>query len=279
MLRQCSRRLFATKRRVYITGGSSGIGLSLALRYARNGDDVILLARNQDKLDDAVGLCRVETLGDKQVIAGVSLDIAELNSLQVKMDAITREYGQPDLLILSAGSAGNKTFLDMNSEEFDSMMALNFSASREMARCVLPAMLQRDNGQIAFISSTAGLMGIYGYSAYCASKYAITGFVMALQQELYGTGVSAILVCPSEVATPMIAAESGSVLPQTRRLKDLGGTLSPEKAANIIFDGINKNKYLIKTGFVAHLFDFTHRVFPWLFRKITQITIWYSARN
>ena len=268
-----------TKQRVYITGGSSGIGLSLAIRYARNGDDVILLARNQDKLDEAAGLCRAETLSANQLIAGVSLDISEFKALAVKMKAITDEYGQPDLLILSAGIAGNKTFLDMKSEEFDTMMALNFSASREMARCVLPAMLERSHGQIAFISSTAGLMGVYGYSAYCASKYAVTGFVMALQQELYGTGVCATLVCPSEVATPLIAAEAASVLPQTRLLKDLGGTLSPEKAAEIIFKGIRNKKSIVKTGFVAHVFDFTYRVFPWLYRKITQITIWYAGRK
>ena len=268
-----------TKQRVYITGGSSGIGLSLAIRYAQNGDDVILLARNQDKLDEAAELCKADSLSDSQLIAGISLDISELSTLQEKMNAITGEYGQPDLLILSAGTAGNKTFLDMGSEEFDNMMTLNFSASRETARCVLPAMLERDRGQIAFISSTAGLMGVYGYSAYCASKYAVTGFVTALQQELYGTGVYATLVCPSEVATPMIAAEAGSVLPQTRLLKDLGGTLSPEKAADIIFKGIGKNKTIVLTGFVAHLFDFTNRVFPWLFRKITQITIWYASRK
>ncbi len=267
------------KQRVYITGGSSGIGLSLAKLYTQNGDDVILLARNQDKLNDAAELCRAETLSDSQVVAGVSLDISKFDTLQVEMGAITDDYGQPDLLILSAGVAGNKTFLNMGSEQFDSMMALNFSASREMARCVLPTMLERGHGQIAFISSMVGLMGVYGYSAYCASKYAVTGFVMALQQELYGTGVCATLVCPSEVATPMIAAEAGSVLPQTRLLKDLGGTLSPEKAADIIFKGIGKRKSVVKTGFVAHLFDFTNRVFPWLYRKITQIIIWYASRN
>jgi len=268
-----------TKQCVYITGGSSGIGLSLARRYAKNGDDVILLARHQGKLDEAVSQCRAETLSDNQVIAGFSLDISEFNTLQVNMSAITDEYGQPDLLILSAGIAGNKTFLDMSSDEFDTMMALNFSASREMARCVLPAMLERDRGQIAFISSMVGLMGVYGYSAYCASKYAVTGFVMALQQELYDTGVCATLVCPSEVATPMIAAEADTVLPQTRFLKDLGGTLSPEKAANIIFKGIRNRKSIVLTGFVAHVFDFTNRVFPWVYRKITQITIWYASRK
>jgi hypothetical protein len=62
-------------------------------------------------------------------------------------------------------------------------------------------------------------------------------------------------------------------------LKDLGGTLSPEKAADIIIKGIAKKKTIVKTGFVANLFDFTNRVFPGVFRKVTQAIIWYSSRK
>ena len=268
-----------TRQRVYITGGSSGIGLGLAKYYARRGDDVILLARSQRKLDDAVSVCSAMARSAQQVIAGASLDVSDINNLPAHVNEITLLYGQPDLLILSAGIAGNKTFLDMSSDEFDQMMALNFSSSREMARAVLPGMLGRRAGQIAFISSMSGLMGLYGYSGYSASKFAVTGFVQSLQQELFGTGVSATLVCPSEVATPMIAAEADTVLPQTRLLKDLVGTLSPEQAASIIVRGIEKKRAVVKTGFTAHLFDFFHRVFPGLFRRITQTIIWYASQK
>ena len=122
-------------------------------------------------------------------------------------------------------------------------------------------------------------MGVYGYSGYCASKYAITGFVQALQQELYGTGVRAIIVCPSEVATPMIAAEAGTVLPQTRALKDLVGTLSPDKAADIIIRGIDQSKDIVLTGVTAKLVVFSCRVFPGLFRTATRLIIWYTSRK
>ena len=268
-----------SKQRIFITGGSSGIGLSLAKRYAQSGNDIVLIARDPDKLDDAVTACKACAENDTQAISGVSLDLCSIENLQSGVDNITKDYGQPDLLILCAGIAGNKTFLQMNSAEFDAMMAINFTASREMARCVLPAMLQKGRGQIVFISSMSGLMGVYGYSAYCASKYAVTGFVKALQQELYGTGVNAILVCPSEVSTPMIAAEADTVLPQTRLLKDLAGTLSPDKAAEIIIKGIRKNKDLVITGFTSRLFDFFNRVFPSIFRAITRLIIWHASRK
>lgn len=267
------------RKRVYITGGSSGIGLALAMRYTRNGDDVILLARDQVKLDNAVNSCAAWATSATQVIACASLDVANIEALATCFEEIVSKYGPPDLLILSAGTAGNKIFLDTPADEFEQMMALNFSGSREMARCVLPDMLERRSGQIVFMSSMSGLMGVYGYTAYCASKYAVTGFVESLQQELHGTGVFATLVCPAEVATPMIAAEAENVLPQTRILKDLVGTLSPERAAAIIFAGIERKKALVRTGFTAKFFDFAHRLFPGLFRRITQAILVYVSRK
>lgn len=213
------------RKNVYITGGSSGIGLALARVYARAGDSVVLLARDASKLDRAVRECRALAINTEQSVAAASLDITAYDQLQANMDATVAEHGLPDLLVLSAGVATNKTFMDKSRAEFDWLVDVNFAGSRETARTVLPAMLSRGSGQIAFISSSAGLVGLYGYSAYSASKFAVTGFVQALRQELVGTGVSVNLVCPPEVATPMIAAESATALPQTRFLKDLVGTL------------------------------------------------------
>ena len=269
----------SNSRCVYLTGGSSGIGHSLAKRYARAGDNVILIANKQATLDSAVRECRACATKTHQLIAGVSIDLSDTDSIQASVAKVVDEYGEPDLLILCAGIAGNGTFLTMSSDEFDRIMAINFTASREMARCILPGMLGKGRGKIVFMSSMSGLMGVYGYSGYCASKYAITGFAQALQQELYGTGVKAIIVCPSEVATPMIAAEAATVLPQTRLLKDLVGTLSPDKAADIITKGIDQGKHIVLTGFTAKLFVFLNRVFPGLFRRIVRLIIWYASRK
>ncbi|CAA0095659.1 3-oxoacyl-[acyl-carrier-protein] reductase FabG1 [Halioglobus japonicus] len=267
------------QRCVYITGGSSGIGHSLAKQYAYAGDNVVLIARDQAKLDAAVRDCKACANNALQGIAGVSIDVSDIDNLPTRVTAVIEEHGEPDILILCAGIAGNKTFLQMSSSEFDTLIAVNFTASREMARCILPAMLKKRRGKIVFMSSMSGLMGVYGYSGYCASKYAITGFAQALQQELYDTGVNAIIVCPTEVATPMIAAETDTVLPQTRLLKDLAGTLPPDRAAGIIIKGIDKNRDIVLTGFVPRLFDFSHRVFPGLFRTITRLIIGYASRK
>jgi 3-dehydrosphinganine reductase len=261
------------KKTVYITGGSSGIGLGLAHFYTKRGDDVVLLARDQKRLDVAVSACKSLSVYSSQVIAGESLDVTAYHSLPAAMENVLARYGLPDLLILCAGVAGNKTFLDTPAEEFDRIVDINLAGSREVARTVLPGMLQRGSGQLAFVSSMAGLIGLYGYGAYSASKFAVTGLVQVLRQELAGSGVSAHLVCPPEVNTPMIAAESEDSVPQTRFLKDLLGTMEPEVAAEKIARGITKHKAVIIPGVRAGIMVGMSRHFPELFARCSQLLL------
>lgn len=256
-----------TRPRVYITGGSSGIGLSLALHYAAAGADLLLLARGQAKIDSALEQCGRRAVQPGQRIAGESVDITDYAKLPGAIAGLLERHGQPDLLILCAGVAGNKTFLDTSADEFDRIVDINLAGSREMARAVLPGMLRQGSGQIAFVSSMSGLIGIYGYSAYSASKFAVTGLAQALRQELDGTGVAVHLVCPPEVDTPMIAAEREMAVPQTRFLKDLIGTMPPAVAAEKIAKGIGKRRAIIIPGVRAKLMVWTARHFPELFAR------------
>ena len=269
----------ATAHTVYITGGSSGIGLALAERYARAGDNLVLLARNQAKLDTAVQGLRAITASAQQIVVGVSLDVSDTAALPSAMAKIAHQYGLPDVLILSAGDGVNARFLDTPASEFERLMTVNFIGSRELARAALPDMLQRKAGHIVFISSMAGIFGIYGYTAYAASKFAVRGLVESLQQEMYGSGVVISLICPGEVATPMIAGESAGVLPQTRLLKDLAGTLSIDRAADLMFKAISKRKALIIPGALPQLMDWTHRHLPGVFRWACRLAIAWAGRK
>jgi 3-dehydrosphinganine reductase len=262
-----------TKKRIYITGGSSGIGLGLAQFYARRGDDVVLLARDPVKLEAAITSCAMQALHDDQVITSESVDITAYERLPAVMDQIMQRHGNPDLLILCAGVAGNKMFLDTSAAEFDRIVDINLAGSREVARAVLTAMLERGSGQVAFVSSMAGLIGLYGYTAYSASKFAVTGLVQALRQELLGSGVSVHLICPPEVNTPMIAAEAQSGLPQTRFLKDMVGTLEPEVVAQKIARGLDKRKPIVIPGVRANIMVWCARHFPELFARGSELLL------
>jgi len=264
-----------SRKRVYITGGSSGIGLGLAQFYVRAGSDVVLIARDEIKLDAAVSLCGNLRVDAGQLVAAESVDVTAYDLLADKVTGIVERNGPPDLLILSAGVVCCRTFLNTSAREFNTLVESNFAGSREVARAILPGMLQRRSGQIAFVSSLSGLVGVYGYTAYSASKFAVNGFVQALRQELSGSGVSVHLVCPAEVDTPMIRAEAGTVLPQPRFLKDLIGTLEPSQAAKKIAAGIEKGKAVIIPGFRAGIVACIARLSPGLFAKGTEILLRY----
>ena len=264
-----------SRKRVYITGGSSGIGLGLAQFYVRAGNDVVLIARDEVKLDAALILCNRMRADASQRVAAESVDVTAYGLLTQKLMRIVERNGPPDMLILCAGVACCKTFLDTSAAEFDTVVECNFAGSREVARAILPGMIQRGFGQIAFVSSLSGLVGIYGYTAYSASKFAVTGFVHALRQELSGSGVSVHLVCPPEVNTPMIRAEAETVWPQPRFLKDLIGTLEPAQAARKIAAGIEKGKAVIIPGFRAGLVACMARLSPGLFAKGAELLLRY----
>lgn len=253
------------RKLAWITGGSSGIGLALARHYAGSGWDLVLLARDPAKLQVATDACSSPGTGSDQQVCGEPVDVTDSEALPAVAAELITRHGLPDLVILSAGAAANDRFLDTSADVFDHLMNINLDGSREVARAVLPGMCERGSGQIAFIGSMAGLMGIYGYSAYAASKFAVTGLVQALRQELAGSGVDVQLVCPPEVDTPMIAAEADHSVPQTRFLKDLMGTMQPDVVAARIARGIERRKPLIIPGFRASVMAWTGRHFPGLF--------------
>ena len=177
------------KQSVYITGGSSGIGLALAKHYAAAGADLVLLARDRVKLDEAVSVCLAFAGNSGQTIVAEPLDITDYQQLEANMQHILQRHGLPDLVILSAGVALNGRFLDTSAAEFDRVVDINLAGSREVVRAILPGMLQRGSGQVALISSLTGLMGLYGYTAYSASKFAVTGFAQALRCEMKPHGI------------------------------------------------------------------------------------------
>ena len=218
-----------------------------------------------------------------QIIAAESADITAYETLPDVMSTVIDRHGLPDLAILSAGVATNSTFLHTPAAEFDRMVNINLSGSREVARALLPGMLQRGSGKVAFVSSIAGLMGTYGYSAYAASKFAVTGMAQALRQELAGTGVSVSLICPGEVNTPMIAAEAEDCLPQTRFLKDLLGTMEPDEVAEKIAGALRKNREVIVPGYRANVVIFYGAALPWhfcaLFRLAAALEVQMSTAD
>ncbi len=263
---------------IVITGGSSGIGLDIARAYTKKGANIVLLARNQSRLDSAVAECQSLVKNASQKILAFSVDVANKEQLDTTVQNIKSQVSVPDVLVLSAGIVASERFLEQSDDDFDNIMKTNVVGSRAVAKAFLPDMVNKRAGQVCFISSLGGIISTYGYSAYSASKFAVVGMAGAMRQELaeYNVGVS--VVCPPEVDTPMVAKESEHILPQTRFIKDIGGLLQPKEVTQAALKGIAKNRFIIVPGVMGKISYWQARVFPRIFGAAMQMMVRYASK-
>lgn len=263
-------------KNILITGGSSGIGLGLAKAYAKQGSNIILLARNQARLDDAVAACKMvcqtSNQNPAQTISAYSVNVADPQALEQCVADIKANTAPLDLLILSAGIVQSIRFMDQSDQDFSDIMNINVMGSRAVAKAFLPDMVAKGKGQLCFVSSLGGLISTYGYSAYSASKFAVVGMAGALRQELYKSGVGVSVLCPPEVDTPMVEKEAEHILPETRFVKDIGGLLSVDTVTQATIKGLEKNRFIIVPGIMGKLSYAQARymptVFAWAMQKL-----------
>ncbi|WP_421867111.1 SDR family oxidoreductase [Pararhizobium sp.] len=190
---------------VIITGGSSGIGLALARIYAERGARLSLLARSLPALEAA----RLE-LARRHGETSVHIESADASDEDQALAAIRKceaAFGPCDILITSAGIVEPGRFETQTSAAFRQQIETNLFGSVNAVRAVYAAMKERRSGKIMLVSSGAGLIGIYGYAAYCASKFALHGFADALRSEAKPHGVTISVCFPPDTETPQFARE------------------------------------------------------------------------
>ncbi len=251
-----------------ITGGSSGIGLALAERLAEFGANVTIIARRPEVLDKAHQKIEKKALAGV-VIQAIPADVTSMESLEAAINESTKTAGPADILINSAGIVEPGEFVDLSPADFQHTMQVNFFGTYNATKIVLPYLLAKGSGAIVNISSVAGYLSIYGYTAYSASKYAVTGFTEALRMELKPKGIHVALVFPPDTETPQLEYDNQHKPDVTKVLSSNGGILKSDKVASEILKGIRKRKNIILPGFenkliysAVHLLgrNLTHRV-------------------
>jgi 3-dehydrosphinganine reductase len=250
-----------------ITGGSSGLGRVLAGRFAGMGAHLALVARDMGKLE-AVSKEISAGLPAGRKIGVFSCNVADPASVQTTFAAIAKEIGAPDILINSAGILHEGYFEKQSNDKFREIMDINFFGTLNCVRAVLPHMKKKGGGRIVNISSMAGLMGAFGYSAYCSSKYALVGLTDTLRHELKPMNIKVQLACPGEFESPMVDALNTYRTGENRVLVHTLPVLDAETVADVIISGIERDKYMIIPGFVARVIERVNRHFPGLARAI-----------
>lgn len=254
--------------RVFVVGGSMGIGLAAAERFARAGAHVRIFARRPGPLAAALAALEGARRDPSQRFAWHVLDAADGAEVARTMDALVAADGPPDLLLNAAGGARPARFEDLAPDALDATLRANLHACWHPTRALAPAMRAAGRGWIVNIASLAGLVGVYGYTDYCAAKFGVVGFSEALRSELAPHGVHVSVLCPPDTETPGFAVENETKPPETRALSAGARVLSAEQVADTLLGGLARGAFLIVPGRAARSLALVARLAPGLARRV-----------
>ncbi|MGQ9537004.1 MAG: SDR family oxidoreductase [Actinomycetota bacterium] len=256
---------------VFITGGSSGIGLATACLLAGEGADVVIFARGRERLEEALRKIEWAKKREGQRAAWKQMDVTDHGEVMRVMEETVGEFGVPDILINCAGRAYPNYFENISYEQFDETMKIHAYGAWNTVSALFPHMRKR-GGYIVNTSSVLGFMGIFGYTDYAASKFAVVGFSEALRSEARRHGIGVSVLCPPDTDTPGFAVENLTKPLETRAISEGGGLLQPGQVAEALLKGMKKGVFMIGPGSAGSLYRLK-RFFPWLVDIFTERAI------
>jgi 3-dehydrosphinganine reductase len=231
-----------------VTGGSSGIGLAIATQVLIHQGNVAILARRPEMLDSAIIELEKHRILPEQMIIPIQADVTKVSTLHETLIELVEKVGLPDIVINSAGVAHLGNFSATSNEIFHWMMDVNYFGTVNVLKTLVPMMQKRKSGIIVNISSIAGFIGIYGYTAYGASKFAVSGFTDSLRAELQPYGIQVSIVFPPDTDTPQLEYESKYKPFITKELGSSTKLQSAESVAKDIVKQVSKKRYMIFPG-------------------------------
>lgn len=187
-------------RAVLATGAASGLGRACALAFAAQGASVVFADVDVEGAADAAK--EAAAAGGAAVAAPV--DVTDPASVRAAVERAHDAFGLVDVLLHSAGIAGNGTVLDTEPETWDRVLAVNLTGSFHAARAAVPDMVQRGGGSVVFLASVGGLVGVPGIAPYAAAKGGVVALTRQMAVDLAASGVRVNAICPGTVPTPLV---------------------------------------------------------------------------
>lgn len=247
----------------YLTGGSSGMGLATSKLLASGGADVIIFARRPDHLGTALSEIEGRRISTQQRFSCRPLDVSQRDEVQKVLSRAVSEFGPPDILINSAGLSYPQRFGDIPYNKFDETIKVNLYGTWNTTDILAPYLKER-KGYIVNVSSLAGLIGVFGMTAYSASKYAVIGFSEALRSELKSQGVTVSVLCPPDVRTPMLERANKIKPEEAKAISSAAEIMTPEAVAEVLVKGMLRGDFLIIPGASAKFAHLMKRLLPGL---------------
>ncbi len=181
-----------TKKNIFISGASRGIGKSMAQHFAKNNFNVVGTSRNNFKFDN-----------DLENLFPIKLDVTSRNDVKDCFDELKSNNLLPDILINNAGITADQLFLRMSDDDWDNVINTNLTGTFNLTKIFLKNMIKNKFGRIINISSISGLMGNPGQVNYSSSKAALNGFTKSLAKEVGSRNITVNCVAPGFIDTDM----------------------------------------------------------------------------
>lgn len=216
----------------FITGAGRGIGKAVAVELAKEGVHVGLMSKTEEALKAVAK--EIEALGVKVSYAVV--DVSSLEQVEQAVDQLTKDIGPADILINNAGIGTFSPLLDMDPALWKRIIDVNLLGTYYVTRAVLPQMIKKNNGDIINISSTNGLNGAAGSSAYSASKFGVIGLTESLAQEVRRNNIRVTALAPSTIVTDL--AKDADLIPDGKEQQ----YMHPEDLAEYIVSQLKLNQ-------------------------------------
>jgi 3-oxoacyl-[acyl-carrier protein] reductase len=214
-----------------VTGAGKGIGRAIAIALANEGIHVGLVARTEKDLQAVAA--EIRSTGVNTAIA--TADVSDIHSVNNAVEKIQKELGDIDILINNAGTGTFGKFLELEPAQWENQVKVNLFGVYYTTRAVLPQMIKRETGDIVNVSSTAGLRGNAGTSAYSASKFGVMGLTESLMQEVRKHNIRVTALAPSTVVTEM--AKSANLINNNE-----DRMMQPEDFAELIIAQLKLNR-------------------------------------
>ena len=219
-----------TGQTALVTGATSGLGRATALALAGAGADVGLIGRSEQDLDAVAG----EIVASGRRAVPLPLDLADEAQIHTAVSQPIESFGGVDILVNAAGTDVPGPVAELDAADWDRVLGVNLRAPFLLAKVVFPSMRERGRGTIVNVSSVAGKRGWANASAYCASKFGLTGLTQALAAEGKPHGIRACVLYPGAMATSWGVWSPAERATEQRDRQPSTEALPPEQVASLI---------------------------------------------
>ncbi len=231
-----------------ITGGTRGIGKSIAENFAKNGADIIVCGRNPQAAIEAAEY--LSSFGVRAV--GLRLDVSNSQEVKETFEKIISEFKKIDILVNNAGITKDGLLMRMSEESWDTVLDINLKGCFLCTKAVIPEMARQRYGRIINITSVAGFMGNPGQANYSASKAGIVGFTKTVAREYASRGITVNAVAPGFIETAMTDVLNEKIKEEMKKLIPIGRFGKVEDIANaVLFLALPESGYI--TGQTIHV--------------------------